>query len=972
MADMAILSVGIDFTEAERGAQKTVQAADRISGAFSKLDQQVEKLRKQMDDGLGSGLSKGEQSLLRMKASGDLLSLSQTETARSSEKLLYQLDQLRIGATQLGRGSLGGLPNVLKAFGVAADESAVAAGALSTRALALGITFGGAAVAIAAGAVKLSADVGSLAAELEQLQDKTGLTADRLQFLQSAARVTNVDFDSLTKSFEGYRKAAGDAALGNEDLQKIFGILKVDTRDLSENQFEKLIGKLKGITDETVLLETAQKLHINDVRSLIRYYDELSANGGALRDRVSELSQKMNGEGLKAAKDYNTEVALLKEQWDKLYYSIANGALPIFREFIDAVRNDKSVFDSFNETLATAAQKMNEFSHSRAAVRVEENRLRLGSLFEKGYGQDTAGPPVPSDYRSRIPGEPGPFAGATGFADPNKFKPLGDATTTNALRGVLSNSGGGGATRKLLDETQRLADERLRIMDAYAKASFDKENALTKQMLDLNDFQHQNQLISDEKFFGDKLRLLQIQNQDELAYQDDLLAGILARQQQAKKLTDKLRFEDDAVKLRARIDELKAVGAGLPDLINREATVAATNALNQQQDALDRLNETYKQLTGNEREAFEVGLVLQFADALEKAGKIAGGLGETIINRMNQVKEALRTQFTFGQSERSITQGLSGVQGRSSALEESLALQEDRIQAQLATRLISTAQAEERLRQVRQAAKGPLLELIDQQIKYTMMLNEDSPMEAELLKLQRRKEELQRLGEGFTSLERRIMDFADQTKNVLQDAFYQGIVEGPRAFFQTLLGGFSQLLAKLASELLTSQFVKLLGNLGQGLSGSSGAQGGGFWGTLLKIGGTFLSSLAGGALGGVKLPSAGPGGLFGITSTLGPVTQSVGIGFGPSIGGRASGGYIGASGVYDVGELGRERVWLPQGAYVQNNHDARQAEGGMTFNAGGIHFHLPNVKDPQQFRESQAQIGGRLARLIQQHQRNLA
>lgn len=46
----------------------------------------------------------------------------------------------------------------------------------------------------------------------------------------------------------------------------------------------------------------------------------------------------------------------------------------------------------------------------------------------------------------------------------------------------------------------------------------------------------------------------------------------------------------------------------------------------------------------------------------------------------------------------------------------------------------------------------------------------------------------------------------------------------------------------------------------------------------------------------------------------------------PKVPGKASGGMVEHSGVYDVGELGKERVFLPQGAYVMNAMHTRQAD----------------------------------------------
>lgn len=191
----------------------------------------------------------------------------------------------------------------------------------------------------------------------------------------------------------------------------------------------------------------------------------------------------------------------------------------------------------------------------------------------------------------------------------------------------------------------------------------------------------------------------------------------------------------------------------------------------------------------------------------------------------------------------------------------------------------------------------------------------------ELLDEIMRAEESTRLAQQLEDTKRRLKQFGDDAKSILHDAFYQGIVEGPRAFFQTLLSGFAQLLADLAAQILTSQFVKLLGSVFniQGLGGSGGQSsggGGGWLGILGKVLG-FASSFAGAAVG------AGTGGVtFGATGGVNPSS----LGFGAGMAGFASGtDYVQRSGVYDVGELGRERVFLPQGASVMSNHQMAQS-----------------------------------------------
>ena len=313
----------------------------------------------------------------------------------NSEGLLRQLDQLRIGASQLGRGSLGGLPNVIKAYGIAANEGAVATGALSTSALTMGIVAGGAALAVVgAGAamVKMANDAAASASALERLQDQTGLSADRLQYLQAAASLTNVEITSITSAFEHYKQAAHEANSGNKEMAAVFAALGQTTQNVSELTFEQFIGKLKDITNESTRTETAQKVLSSSARDLQRFYVELNAEGGRLKEVLRQNAQLMDGEARAAAKSYNQEVALLTLQWDKFYYSIANKVIPIIRQLI---------------------KEMNEGTKPPEGM----------TFFKEGYR-----PLTPSETKREAYGPylSKPFAGVTGFADPAKFANKGD------------------------------------------------------------------------------------------------------------------------------------------------------------------------------------------------------------------------------------------------------------------------------------------------------------------------------------------------------------------------------------------------------------------------------------------------------------------------------------------------------------------------------------------------------------------
>lgn len=205
--------------------------------------------------------------------------------------------------------------------------------------------------------------------------------------------------------------------------------------------------------------------------------------------------------------------------------------------------------------------------------------------------------------------------------------------------------------------------------------------------------------------------------------------------------------------------------------------------------------------------------------------------------------------------------------------------------------------------------------------------------------------------------------------------FFTSVITGSKSLkeaFSGLLSSFAQTLAeRLSTKLVDEVLDPLIGrlakslaglfNLGGGSGGSSGG-GGGFWSTLLNIGAKFVGSLFGKGL------SSGSGGgdiLAGVSPSAASLDAS---GFFGSFG-KASGGYVDRAGVYNVGELGMERVFLPRGSYVQDNYEMRGAAGGQPTVIQPI-INVYGVPNPQAFKQNESQIGASVMQAISAARRN--
>jgi hypothetical protein len=140
---------------------------------------------------------------------------------------------------------------------------------------------------------------------------------------------------------------------------------------------------------------------------------------------------------------------------------------------------------------------------------------------------------------------------------------------------------------------------------------------------------------------------------------------------------------------------------------------------------------------------------------------------------------------------------------------------------------------------------------------------------------------------------------------------------------------------------------------GGGSSKSSGGIGG-FFSTLLS--GVIHSFSGGGSSGGGGGDAGGGGG--------------GGDDFG---GGFALGGGVDQSGFYDVGEMGRERVWLPKGSQVQPNN--QMGGGGTSYSiqvANGVTPEQVDMRVRAALQEAHPHIVRASVQAVHEHQQRQA
>jgi hypothetical protein len=129
----------------------------------------------------------------------------------------------------------------------------------------------------------------------------------------------------------------------------------------------------------------------------------------------------------------------------------------------------------------------------------------------------------------------------------------------------------------------------------------------------------------------------------------------------------------------------------------------------------------------------------------------------------------------------------------------------------------------------------------------------------------------------------------------------------------------------------------LNGAANNGTGDDSGSQGSAHYGAKPSWVQSFLGfveqavGIAGHATGGGSASSADSAGYGAGGSMSGRDVDPDGYG-----GGYALGGGVDTSGFYDVGEMGKERIWLPKGSHVQPHNQMSGGDVYYTINTGGV------------------------------------
>lgn len=482
MADVALVHLALDSSgvvAGEKQATAALQAVERAMG-------QVEKTFARFNQSIES----------KAKASGEAIAKSTRSVGGMSSAL-----------SSLG-GPVGRFASEMSNVVGQAEALSGAFGALA----AAGVGVVAAVAAAGAAIVNLTLDGVKLNTQLADLATGLGFTADQMERLNAAAKLSGEDVgvvDRAFASFQGAIKTAisDPASDANNALRKLGVDAKIAVKD-TQGAFLDLLRQLNGVTGSFDKMSAARELFSRSTSSLIRISEEFNRVMGLTTEQMEALGLSTNEASRKASAETARALNEMSLKWENFKRSLAEDWGPVIIK-----------------TLALIAQGAKD---AREATK--------GAFTIGGGGLPRAGFAFTSTQLGRLftPSPTHPQLGGLfdlGQSRPTE-KPTGDAGSLPPIAKVTKGAEKAvqlAATASELAEATRATKEFFDAWKSVTQASYDA------------------QLISFEKFSADMTRFDEAMRNAQIANAKGIVAALEAQLSKLKPGTDNFKAVETAL-----------------------------------------------------------------------------------------------------------------------------------------------------------------------------------------------------------------------------------------------------------------------------------------------------------------------------------------------------------------------------------------------------------------------------------------
>lgn len=325
-------------------ARRAQAELDSSAKAVNKAEKAYDSYTVQLNNAQASLIKTEKEFENTSKAAKDLKNLKLKDlmpesVAKEVEKVAKKFKEV---ATQAGKAA-----GAAAKIGGQAITKSLQAGTKALTAYTSAATAAGTAI------VKMTGDAAAWADDLNTLSKQTGLTTEELQKMEYAAKLIDVDTDTITKSMA---KLTKNMTSTSDQVKGAFDALGVSVRDqngdLRSNQevFNEIINALGEVENETERDNLAMQLFGKSAQEL-----NPLILGGA--DALKKLGDEAEAAGLIMSQDaldslnaYNDSLDTLKANAEVSGKIIATSFAPRLKTLTDSVgKNLPSIADSFGK-----------------------------------------------------------------------------------------------------------------------------------------------------------------------------------------------------------------------------------------------------------------------------------------------------------------------------------------------------------------------------------------------------------------------------------------------------------------------------------------------------------------------------------------------------------------------------------------------------------------------------------------------
>lgn len=370
---------------------------------------------------------------------------------------------------------------------------------------------------------------------------KLGISASALQSLRLQADLSDVSFESLTGGMEKLMIKSSDAAMGNKELQKTFGLLGISVGELQTmtdaERFNRVTQALAGMTDRATKLNIISDLFGRGNTEMIMFIDNLD-KASAAADGTNAV---VTDEQIARIGEADEAVKMMMHSLDGVYNVAAAELAPAVTDIATAVAeflaqdvNDSDLLTGLINLSAILSQMPEE-----AKGWSEWLKGGLESLFANTQvGEDIAA------------------FGRESEAFANAQQQIRRQQQFNANKERLNQAGvdtvgmNFDATRDAIQELERREQAERRLAEAERIASEQREEAFDKEKQSLED------QLSASRMSAEAIQQQKDARAGFTAEQQDYLAGL----RDEKAAIDALKFAEDE-DLKAKKDRMSQAEA---------------------------------------------------------------------------------------------------------------------------------------------------------------------------------------------------------------------------------------------------------------------------------------------------------------------------------------------------------------------------------------------------------------------------